>query len=217
MKADLRELESLAGFQVPRYAPGLRTTHAMLKAGRRLLRQMSLEQLTINDLCARAQVTTGAFYTRFESKDVFFSALQLLVQAELRDTTALRMTQFDARPWSLREMIEFIARNLRLWAYRHEGVLRASIIQRAREGDDPIKRLNMAYIEKAVPRLARLHPAGPSAQVEQRILFAFQMMLGTLVYALVNHGGTLPLTDRGTEREMARSFYLYITEELTEL
>ncbi|MNE99776.1 hypothetical protein D3C80_1985010 [compost metagenome] len=48
----------------------------------------------------------------------------------------------------------------------------------------------------------------------ERILFAFQMMLGTLVYALVNHGGTLSLTDRRTEREMARSFYLYITEEL---
>ncbi|MCY1263174.1 Bacterial regulatory protein, tetR family [compost metagenome] len=214
MKAALRELDGLAGYQPPRYAPGLRTTHALLEAGRRLLRHMSLDQLTINDLCARAEVTTGAFYTRFESKEVFFNALQVLVRVELRDTTALRMAQFDARPWELREMIETIARNLRLWAYRHEGVLRASIIQRAREGDDPVKRLNMAYVEQVVPRLARLHPAGPSPAVAERILFAFQMMLGTLVYALVNHGGTLSLTDRRTEREMARSFYLYITEEL---
>ncbi|TLP68667.1 TetR/AcrR family transcriptional regulator [Pseudomonas nitroreducens] len=215
MKAALSELDGLAGYQSPRYAPGLRTTHAMLEAGRRLLRQMSLEQLTINDLCARAEVTTGAFYTRFESKEVFFNALQVLVQAELRDTTALRMGQFDARQWGLREMIEQIARHLRLWAYRHEGVLRASIIQRAREGDDPVKRLNMAYVEQAVPRLARIHPAGPSPLVEQRILYAFQMMLGTLVYALVNQGGTLALTDRRTEREMARAFYLYVTQELT--
>ncbi|MCY1264122.1 Bacterial regulatory protein, tetR family [compost metagenome] len=216
MKAALRELDGLAGYQAPRYAPGLRTTHALLEAGRRLLRQVSLDQLTINDLCARADVTTGAFYTRFDSKDVFFNALQALVQIELRNTTALRMAQFDARSWELREMIEVIARHLRLWAYRHEGVLRASIIQRAREGDDPVKRLNIAYVEQATPRLARLHPGGATPEVEQRILFAFQMMLGTLVYALVNHGGILPLTDRRTEREMARAFYRYITDEMAD-
>lgn len=216
MKVALHELEGLAGYQAPRYAPGLRTTRALLEAGRRLLRQMPLDQLTINDLCARAQVTTGAFYSRFESKEVFFSALQLLVRVELRTTTALRMAQFDARSWDLREMIELIARHIRLWAYRHEGVLRASIIQRAREGDDPVKRLNIAYIEQAVPRLARLHPAGPSPEVKRRILYAFQMLIGTLVYALVNHGGTLSLADRRTEREMARAFHLYISHELSD-
>jgi len=217
MKATLDALEGLPGYQAPRYAPGMRTTRALLEAGRRLLRQMSLDSLTINDLCARAGVTTGAFYTRFESKEVFFNALQLLVRVELRNTTTQRMAQFDARAWTLREMIEAITRHIRLWAYRHEGVLRASIIQRAQEGDDPVKRLNIAYIEQAVPRLANLHPGGPSPEVKRRIQYAFQMLIGTLVYALVNHGGKLPLTDRRTEREMARAFHLYISNELADL
>ncbi|AYC33745.1 TetR/AcrR family transcriptional regulator [Pseudomonas cavernae] len=214
MKPPLSELEGHRGYVAPRYSRGLRTTRMLLESGRRLLRQHPLDQVTINQLCAHAKVTTGAFYSRFDSKESYFKALQTLVLAELRSAIAARIELLDSRPWGLREALEMLTRNTRLWAYRHEGVLRASLIQRAHDGDDPFKQLNQDYLEQAVPRIARLHPAGSSPALELRIRFAFQIMMGTLVFALVNHGGIYNLNDRRLEQEMARSFYQYITQEL---
>src|SRR6202790_2508272 len=51
------------------------TTVALLEAAAAMLRERSLDELSIEDLCRRVGVTIGAFYGRFESKDAFFSAL----------------------------------------------------------------------------------------------------------------------------------------------
>ena len=54
------------------------TTVALLEAAAAMLRERSLDELSIEDLCRRVGVTIGAFYGRFESKDAFFSALMSL-------------------------------------------------------------------------------------------------------------------------------------------
>lgn len=76
----------------PRYSRGLRTT-LLLEAGRRLLRERTLEQVSIQEICAQAGVTTGAFYSRFEGKDSYFRALQALVLATLRKGMAEPLAQ----------------------------------------------------------------------------------------------------------------------------
>jgi Bacterial regulatory proteins, tetR family. len=45
----------------------LRTTLAMVEAGRSLLRDRSLEDLSVEMVCRAAGTTVGAFYGRFET------------------------------------------------------------------------------------------------------------------------------------------------------
>ena len=66
------------------------TTVALLEAAAAMLRERSLDELSIEDLCKRVGVTIGAFYGRFESKDAFFSALMSLAAARRWPPSARR-------------------------------------------------------------------------------------------------------------------------------
>jgi AcrR family transcriptional regulator len=70
------------------------TTVALLEAAAAMLRERSLDELSIEDLCKRVGVTIGAFYGRFESKDAFFSALMSL--AVRKALAAVRAAVADA-------------------------------------------------------------------------------------------------------------------------
>ena len=210
MKENLIALEGHAGYAAPRYASGLRTTHRLFEAGRRLLRERTLEQVSIQEICARAGVTTGAFYSRFDGKDSYFRALQALALATLREAMAARLAQLDNAPTTLEDAVRTMARDSRIWACRNEGVLRASLVVRATTGEDPIRQLNRQYIVDLASRLARLHPAGPSPELELRIRFAHQALAGTLLYALINRESIYALSDRRLDQEMARAFLLSV-------
>lgn len=210
MKEKLIALEGHAGYAVPRYSRGLRTTQALLAAGRRLLRERTLEQVSIHDICAHAGVTSGAFYSRFDGKDSYFKALQTLALATLRRAMAARLAQLDHRPTTLEDTVHTLARGSRIWAYRNEGVLRASLVARAATGEDPIRQLTRQYMIELETRLARLHPAGPSPELALRIRFAHQALAGTLLFALINRESTFALSDRRLDMEMARSFLLTV-------
>ena len=212
MSESLAPLDGQSGYSVPRNTRGLRTTQQLLEAGRRLLRRRLLDEVSIHEICAAADVTTGSFYKRFEGKEAYFKALQTLLIAKLRQATADRMAELDSRQWGLQEVSDSLARNLRLWVCRNEGVLRASLVERA-STHDPIRAVNLEYVDLIVPRLARMHPKGPSPELEERIRFAYQSMIGTLVFTLINRTGTYALTDRRLEEAMAKQFYLYITQE----
>lgn len=213
MSESLTPLDGQSGYSVPRNTRGVRTTQQLLEAGRRLLRRRFLDEVSIQEICASANVTTGAFYKRFEGKEAYFKALQALLIAKLKAATAARMADLDSRQWTLREVSEVLARNLRLWVCRNEGVLRASLVERA-STHDPIRAVNLEYVELLVPRLAKIHPRGPSAELESTIRFAYQSMIGTLVFTLINRTGSYALTDRRLEKAMAKQFYLFITQEL---
>lgn len=213
MSESLAPLDGQSGYSVPRNTRGMRTTQQLLHAGRRLLRRRFLDEVSIQEICASANVTTGAFYKRFEGKEAYFKALQTLLIAKLREATAKRMADLDSRTWDLQEVVNLLARNLRLWVCRNEGVLRASLVERA-STHDPIRAVNLEYVDLIVPRLAKMHPRGPSPELEDLIRFAYQSMIGTLIFTLINRAGTYALTDRRLENAMARQFYLYITQNI---
>ena len=56
----------------------------LFNEGLTLLREVDFDGLSIDALCARADSTIGAFYSRFESKEAFINALQRLVVAATR-------------------------------------------------------------------------------------------------------------------------------------
>src|SRR6195256_5017138 len=83
MMADMQSIDWPAVRDLPGILPtqqrrSQETTVALLEAAALMLRERSLDELSIEDLCRRLGVTIGAFYGRFESKDAFFSALMSL-------------------------------------------------------------------------------------------------------------------------------------------
>ena len=83
MAADWQSIDWLAVRDLPGILPtqqrrSQETTVALLEAAAVMLRERSLDELSIEDLCKRVGVTIGAFYGRFENRDAFFSALMSL-------------------------------------------------------------------------------------------------------------------------------------------
>src|SRR3979411_1769826 len=85
--ADWRSTDWLAVRDLPGILPtqqrrSQETTVALLEAAAEMLRERSLDELSIEDLCKRVGVTIGAFYGRFEIKDAFFNALMSLAASK---------------------------------------------------------------------------------------------------------------------------------------
>jgi len=211
----LAPLDGQAGFTPPRYTRGRRTADALLESGRQLLRTRTLDGMTVEELCAGAHVTTGAFYRRFESKDAFFQALQALTIEASQVERGPVAEQLDSREWGLDEGIELIVRSMRGWYCRHEGVVRASQMQRSRDPQswDAIKQLGRNHVDAMVPRVARMRglPAGPGREL--RIRFGFQLLFATLNNAVVNNPGPLGLEDEAMDVELTRAVCAYLRAE----
>ena len=80
--ADLQSIDWLAVRDLPGILPtqqrrSQETSIALLEAAAVILRERSLDEFSIEDLCKRVGVTIGAFYGRFEGKDAFFNALKI--------------------------------------------------------------------------------------------------------------------------------------------
>src|SRR5689334_18318628 len=117
----------LPGVAPSRQKRSRETTLALLKAGAEMLRTRSLAELSIEALCAEVGATVGAFYSRFESKDAYFSALMALAArdgerrvAEMATDTAGRASDLSAR---CRQLVGGVIG----WMRAHEGVLRAAL------------------------------------------------------------------------------------------
>lgn len=200
------------GFTSPRYKRAQRTTDALLRSGRRLLRKRPLDSVSIQELCARAHVTTGAFYGRFDSKEVFFKALQALALEDMRAAIHKRVQEMSTLALAPHQHIHMLARNLRRQMLRHEGVMRATLLQHSDGAMSwaPFRALAHDYVEQLVPFIARLH-AGPADPAQGlRIRFGFQMLVGTIVNAAINNPGPLALSNARMDEELTRMMCAYL-------
>lgn len=62
-----------------------RTRAALREALIELLEEQGLENITVNDLCSRANVTRGTFYNHYQDKDALLVAFENEVLAELAE------------------------------------------------------------------------------------------------------------------------------------
>ena len=84
------------------------------------------------------------------------------------------------------------------WMRAHEGVLRAALQHDDNRPDQwtPFKQLARANTERATPPLLSAMGKGRRAAKSRAIAFGFQVVLGTLVNAILNDPGPLSLHDR---------------------
>lgn len=195
------------GFTPPRYKRGQRTTDALLQSGRRLLRVRPLEGVTIQEICARANVTTGAFYARFDGKESFFRAVQAMALEDMRRSSERTWRRLEA-DLAFEEAVHVLVRNGRRTVLRVEGVLRATMARHG-AGWDAFRQHAREAGARLVPRLAALSGQPPTPELSARILFAMQMMTSTLVNAALNDPGPLSVTDERMDEALTRAVCLY--------
>jgi AcrR family transcriptional regulator len=206
----------LPGVTPSRQQRSRETTTALLAAGAEMLRTHSLAELSIETLCRQVGATVGAFYSRFESKEAYFNALMLLAARD--GESRLSAMKQDARltEGDLSELSRLLVRGTITWIRNHEGVLRAALQHDDTRPDrwSTFKELARANVAGATPILLRVMGPGRKAAKTRAIAFGFQVVLGTLVNAILNNPGPLSLSSKEMETRLADCLLLLLQAEL---
>ena len=207
----------LPGVTPSRQQRSRETTAALLKAGAEMLRTHSLAELSIEMLCRKVGATVGAFYSRFESKDAYFNAL---IELAARDGAGrLSRMKDDGRlaDADLTERSRLLVHGTTNWIRNHEGVLRAALQHDDTRPDrwSTFKALARANVADATPILLAAMGPGNKAAKTRAIGFGFQVVLGTLVNAILNDPGPLSVHDREMEERLAGCLLLLLQAEMS--
>jgi AcrR family transcriptional regulator len=191
-------------------------TAALLLAGAGMLRTRSLAELSIEALCGQIGATVGAFYSRFESKDAYFNALiELAARDGERGLSRIASSERVADS-DLAGLCQLLVGGVIGWARKHEGVLRAALQHGDTRPDrwSTFKGLARATTAQATPPLLRVMGKGRKAAKTRAIAFGYQMVLGTLVNAILNDPGPLSLHDREIELRLSGCLLLVLQAEM---
>ena len=206
----------LPGVTPSRQQRSRETTLALLEAGAELLRSRSLGELSIEKLCTKVGATVGAFYSRFESKQAYFNALMALAArdgerrlSELPGEPSLKDADLAAR-------CRFLVSGVIAWIRAHEGVLRAALQHDDTRPDKwtTFKQLARATTERATPLLLPAMGKNRKAAKTRTIAFGFQVVLGTLVNAILNDPGPLSLHDKEMEVRLGNCLLQLLETEM---
>jgi AcrR family transcriptional regulator len=191
-------------------------TVALLQAGAEMLRTRSLGELSIEALCATVGVTVGAFYSRFESKEAYFNALIELAARDGASRLALTMPSGSVADTDLAELCRLVVSGITGWIRNHEGVLRAALQHDDTRPDSwtSFKALARATVANATPPLLHAMGKGRKAAKKRSIAFGFQVVLGTLVNAILNDPGPLSLHDKEMEARLSGCLLLLLEAEM---
>jgi AcrR family transcriptional regulator len=182
-----------------------KTRDRLLAAGFKLLRRKDFDQLSVADIARAANCAVGSFYQRFFDKDQYFFAL-----AEMRREQS--RSQLDE--WydgvKLGSIVERAIKRELGFVLEHPDFWRAAL---RRGTTDPafweeFRTLGRTSVDRFIETYGKLLRRSISADEQERIRFAFQMVRGTMNNTLINQPGPLSLEDAGFRRQIERAFRL---------
>ena len=182
-----------------------KTRDRLLAAGFKLLRRKDFDQLSVADIARAANCAVGSFYQRFFDKDQYFFAL-----AEMRREQS--RSQLDE--WydgvKLGSIVERAIKRELGFVLEHPDFWRAAL---RRGTTDPafwveFRTLGRTSVDRFIEAYGKLLGRSISADEQERIRFAFQMVRGTMNNTLINRPGPLSLEDAGFRRQIERAFRL---------
>ncbi|MET4385146.1 AcrR family transcriptional regulator [Bradyrhizobium sp. F1.4.3] len=208
-----RDLD-LPGVAPSRQKRSRETTLALLRAGADMLRTRSLAELSIEALCAEVGATVGAFYSRFESKEAYFNALMALAARD--GEQRLVEIRRPSPGTDLDKLCQIVVSGIIVWMRNHEGVLRAALQHDDTRPDKwtAFKALARATTDRATPLLLPAMGKSRMAAKRRAIAFGFQVVLGTLVNAILNDPGPLSLQSKEMETRLANCLLLLLQVEV---
>lgn len=184
----------------------------LIGAGKDLLRTKDFDDIPVSAIALTAGCAVGSFYNRFEDKDAFFTALQMHVLREIKESSE---QWFDAQDWESRPVPELVSALVN-WVVpifiEHRGLIRAAHRHTGKGVSDwlPIRSMGQDWTFKVggllAPRLQHL----PEHSRRQDTMVAMQFLYGTLINCVVNDSGVLKLADPVLPAALTRSFLGYI-------
>ncbi|MGZ3173669.1 MAG: TetR/AcrR family transcriptional regulator [Croceibacterium sp.] len=191
-------------------------TAALLAAGADMLRTRSLAELSIEALCSKVGATVGAFYSRFESKEAYFNALIELAGRDGERWLSAMTANAALKDASLAGLCRLLVGGITGWMRNHEGVLRAALQHDDTRPDkwNTFKGLARASAAGATPPLLHAMGKGRAAAKSRSIAFGFQVVLGTLVNAILNDPGPLSLHDEEMVDRLSGCLLLLLEAEI---
>jgi len=201
--------------QLPELIPsrqerGMRAALAMLDSGAILLRDRSLDELSIEAVCRQANATVGAFYARFDSKRAYFLSIERVICLRARMRLEELSEYLERTPPSLERFCDELVRHSVLGFRSNAGVFRAALLHSHENMWTLLQRAGDDYRRILGERLAPLLTHVPKAQRAARVQFGFTALIGTMVHILLNAPGPLSLADEALEHELARLVTCYL-------
>ena len=191
-------------------------TAALFVAGAEMLRSRSLAELSIEALCAEVGATVGAFYSRFESKEAYFNALIELAARDGEQGLSRMATNERLANADLAALCRLLVGGVIGWARKHEGVLRAALQHDDTRPDrwTTFKRLARATTLAATDPLLRVMGKERKTAKTRAIAFGYQVVLVTLVNAILNDPGPLSLHNGEMEIRLSGCLLLLLEAEM---
>ena len=218
--ADWQSIDWLAVRDLPGILPtqqrrSQETTVALLEAAAAMLRERSLAELSIEDLCNRVGVTIGAFYGRFESKDTFFNALMSLAATKALAAVRAAVADEDNLGTGLEEACRRVVEVAVDVVRRNVGVVRAASQYESvyPERWGTIRTTGSAMVDLATPLLLARMGRGRIESKTRSIGFAFQMTFGTLVNAVLHKPKLVSLDAPEMVDRLALAMFLQLQHE----
>lgn len=182
-----------------------KTRDRLLAAGFKLLRRKDFDQLSVADIARAANCAVGSFYQRFFDKDQYFFAL-----AEMRREQSRSQLQEWYDGVKLGSIVERAIKRELGFVLEHPDFWRAAL---RRGTTDPtfweeFRTLGRTSVDRFIEIYGKLLGRPISADEQERIRFAFQMVRGTMNNTLINQPGPLGLEDAGFRRQIERAFRL---------
>lgn len=109
----------------PQQARSRRTLNALVAAAEDLLRERALGEISIAEICSAANVTTGAFYARFVSKDALMPFIYERYQDWLANAAPRRFSTIEWDKLDFEQAGEHVARILMRFYEERPWFLRA--------------------------------------------------------------------------------------------
>jgi AcrR family transcriptional regulator len=215
--ADSQSIDWLAVRDLPGILPtqqrrSQETTVALLEAAAVMLRERSLDELSIEDLCKRVGVTIGAFYGRFENKDAFFSALMSLAASRALAAVRAAVADEDDVGTGLEEACRRVVEVAVDVVRRNVGVVRAASQYESifPERWGTIRATGGAMVDLAMPLLLARMGRGRVTAKTRSIGFSFQMMFGTLLNAVQHKPKLVSLDEPEMVDRLALTMFLQL-------
>ncbi len=118
--------------RIPRQARSRETLRRILDAFEEALKDKTFEEVTVGELCERAECSVGTFYGRVESKDALLEHLRRRVYGEVEERLG---ELFDPQRGAATDLESVISEQLEVLLDFHllrRGVIRAVVIQARR-------------------------------------------------------------------------------------